>query len=438
MVSARLIVITPRRHRTAAATALALGALLAVAGCASDPAGSGTTELRYQTWRLADPGVIGDMHASWIEEFNTEHDDLLVSGEEVPFDKKGDILLNQILAGDPPDVVAVSTADVPQYAQYMLPLDGLYAQEGAEFEDSFIEGARELVSWDEQYYGVAVEMGPVDGLYYNKELLAQAGVDPERAVESWRSFTEALTKVEALGDDVSGLVMAGKDASRVDYMWAWFDTAGAPLGNEDDLAANLCSAEGQETFTYLTETFTKHGFGPSPVDIGFDEYVSTFAAGKTAFAQGGAWMYDIFIEANPELDGELGVTHLPPAEAGGDPGVILDAVALMIPKDSKNHEQAWELVKFLSSPEKQLQDAVDAGFLPTIASVADEPELAELDRLEFYAGLAVDHGFPRPRTEHLAEVRQAIWEQWQRALLSQASPEESLKQACTAVDSVLQ
>jgi len=111
---------------------------------------------------------------------------------------------------------------------------------------------------------------------------------------------------------------------------------------------------------------------------------------------------------------------------------------LMIPKHSKNHDQAWELVKFLSSPEKQLQDAVEAGFLPTIASVAEEPELAELERLAFYAGLAVDHGFPRPRTEHLAEVRQAIWEQWQRALLGQVTPEEALEQACSMVDSVLQ
>jgi len=248
----------------------AAASVIVLASCAGAGDDSNGTELKYQSWRLADPGVIGELHNAWVEEYNESQDDVTVVGEEVPFDKKGDVLLNQILAGSPPDVVAVSTADVPQYAEYMLPLDDFYAEEGADFEDGFIEGARELVRWDDTYYGVAMEMGPVDGLYYNKDVLAKAGVDPEQAVESWSSFSDALAAIEAADPSYNGMVMAGSDSSRIDYFWAWYYGAGAGLGTEDDLREKLCSPEGVQTFEYLTDAFVRNGSGPSPVDIGFE------------------------------------------------------------------------------------------------------------------------------------------------------------------------
>lgn len=425
----------PRQARIAVLVGAATLAL-ALSSC-SAPSGTEGTQLKYQSWRLADPGVIGELHNGWVDEYNESQDEVSVVGEEVPFDRKGDVLLNQILAGSPPDVVAVPTADVPQFAQYMLPLDEYYAEEGADFEQGFIEGARELVRWDDSYYGVAMEMGPVDGLYYNTEVLDRAGVDPEQAVRSWESFGDALAAIAESDPNAHGMVMAGADASRIDYFWAWYYGAGAPLGSEDELRENLCSPQGVQTFELLTDTFVEQEAGPSPVDIGFEEYVNTFAAGTTGFAQGGAWMNNLFIDANPELEGKLGVTHLPPREEGGEPGVILDAVALMIPRDAADPDAAWEFIRFLTSPEKQLQDAVEAGFLPTIADVAADPALAADEHLATYADLAVEYGFPRPRTTHLAEVRQAMWEEWQSALLGQKSAADAAQSACTAVDAVL-
>ncbi|MGV3713096.1 extracellular solute-binding protein [Pseudolysinimonas sp.] len=415
-----------------------LGGLMAVAlaGCAAG-GDSGANEITFQSWRLADPGAIGQLHNGWVADFNASQDEIAVVGEEVPFDKKGDILLNQILAGSPPDVVAVATADVPQYAEYMLSLDDYYAAEGPEFEERFIPGARDLVSWDGSYYGVPMEMGPVDGLYYNTEILERAGVDPEEAVRSWDAFSAALAAIDALGGDVNPLVMAGKDPSRIDYFWAWYYGAEAQLGSEDELRQNMCSPNGVETFAYLTENFTERGYGPSPVDIGFEEYLNTFAAGNTGFAQGGAWMYNLFVDASPDLEGKIGVTSLPPREEGGRSGMVLDAVALMIPKGSSDPDAAWEYIKYLTADEKQLQNALEAGFLPTVTAVADDPALAEQDRLAFYAQVAAENGFPRPRTAALAEVKQLVWEQWQSALLGQVSPEQAAKAACAAVDSAL-
>lgn len=432
-------------HMRRLAPLVAGGVVLAASACAAgepeeEVGGSEVEvggEVLYQSWRLADPGAIGELHRDWVERFNEEFGDLTVVGEEVPFEQRTDILLNQTLAGSPPDVVAIQTAEVPTLSRHLLPLDEYFEGEGPEFEEAFLDGARDFVSWDGSYYGVPVELGPVDGFYYNRDVLDAAGVDPEEAVSSWESFTEALEAIITSDPDAEGLIMAGADPSRVGYMYPWFYTAGAPLGTDEEIEQAICSPEGAEAFTFLTELFTEHGYGPNPVDLGFDEYVSAFATGNAGFAQGGAWMHDIFLDANPELEGKLGVTHVPTQTDDSEVGFVLDAVALVIPREAQNPDAAWEFIKYLSSPEAQLEGALETGFLPTLEEAASDPQITDQDRLGRYAEFAVDYGYPAPRTESLPELRQEIWERWQSALLGQTDPEAAINTVCTNLDRVL-
>jgi raffinose/stachyose/melibiose transport system substrate-binding protein len=106
-------------------------------------------------------------------------------------------LVTVMQAGEPPDLFRSWGGGVLwTYAENGLVRNIAPELEG-EWKDSFsAKAALELYGQNGEYYGVPYTWGAV-GLFYNKELFEQAGLDPEAPPTTW---TEFLAAVQALKD----------------------------------------------------------------------------------------------------------------------------------------------------------------------------------------------------------------------------------------------
>jgi raffinose/stachyose/melibiose transport system substrate-binding protein len=126
-------------------------------------------------------------------------------------------LVTVMQAGDPPDIFRSWGGGVLwQYADAGLVRNIAPELEGA-WKDSFsAQAALELYGQNGEYYGVPYTWGAV-GLFYNKELFANAGLDPENPPATWTDF---LAAVQALKDSGVAPIAVG-EADRWPGMFWW-------------------------------------------------------------------------------------------------------------------------------------------------------------------------------------------------------------------------
>ncbi|MFZ5488743.1 MAG: sn-glycerol-3-phosphate ABC transporter substrate-binding protein UgpB [Thiomonas sp.] len=156
--------------------------------------------IKIQFWN-AMSGELGKTVQHVVDEFNASQDKYEVVS--VNKGSYGDTMMSAIAAfraKNPPDIVQVfdvGTATMMAAKGAYVPVYDLMAKEGIPFSTSqFIEGA---ASYYSNAQGKLVSMpfnSSTPVLYYNKDLLAKAGVQPPR---TWQEMGEAGQKLKAAG-----------------------------------------------------------------------------------------------------------------------------------------------------------------------------------------------------------------------------------------------
>lgn len=415
-----------RRRRSALACTAA--AVLGLAACSSspDPSAPADGEITVTSWRFADPSEIGQLHVRIFEEFNAGQDAIEVTMEPVPYNDVNTELVNSVLSGNPADLVAIGPSELPSNSEYLQPIDEFWQAEGPEFADSFGAAAKELATHDGQVWGIVIEQSTTDGMWYNKEVLAEAGVDPEQAVSSWDNFLLALESISRTGK--TPMILEGANPTRMDRHWSWYVAGGSDLSDPNAYAAQMCTPEAAQTFTFLTDLH-RDGLVPNPAGIGYEEATRQFAAGDVGFYTDGAWGPTTYAAYDASIVDKLGYTHLPPKEVGGVQGANLDGLLWVIPKDAPNPRAAWEVMKYMSSAETQTR-LVANNQLPTRVELLDDPVVAENETLAHFSGLIEEWGYPRPRAPYMAEFKQIFMTAYQSAVTGQQEPAMAHAGAC--------
>ena len=113
--------------------------------------------------------------------------------ETYPFDQMHNNLSLSLTSGKgAPDIADIEIARFPNYLEgepQLLPMNDYVEPE----IDSFVKARFDIYAKDGQYYGMPTHVG-ASVMYYNKEILDQAGVDPD-SIETWDDFREAGKKV---------------------------------------------------------------------------------------------------------------------------------------------------------------------------------------------------------------------------------------------------
>ncbi|WP_394217128.1 ABC transporter substrate-binding protein [Brachybacterium vulturis] len=401
-----------KRTRRGATAALALAAIMTVAGCGggggqsqtgpvTEECPEGTTILHGIT---STSGYPLDSQIEWYEEANSC---VSVELQRVPFDQLGETISVQAAGNAPLDLIGYDGPWTKNYASLgiLAPLDEYIPEE---FYDDVLPTTLAEHTWNDQVYSTGLQTSGI-GLFYNKTLTDEAGVDVPTSLNeawTWDEAHEAMLtcqQSESGSSDVWGLAGSRYGTGALNAWLPMLRGHGDPTAPEGSSAAN--------TFAAISEDGLKvDGFLNTPEMIeGATAYQSLFQ-GDTAVSPetpipdsflNGTACFDLDIPylANDleeaDVDFEWGVAPVPHTVT---PIVHTGSITIGVASKSQNIEAAADFVVEISGEEMATRYAEEAGVLPVRNSAIDAiPELHE-PPLEIPVQQLREWGETRPQT----------------------------------------
>lgn len=436
-------------RRTAAAVAAAALAAGALAGCGSSTSGSpggstsaGSTSAGASasspasssssgggggtasggTYTLWDPYPQFDDSSDWVKLVKQCGTKAGVTVERTGYDTT-DLVNKSLLAaqqGTAPNVLVVDNPVVSTLAEagvlttaedIGLPTSG--------FEANILAAGQV----DGKTYGVPIGANTL-ALYYNKDVLAAAGVDIS-SVKDWDSLTAALDKVKAAGKKGITFSAIGTEEGSFQFL-PWFWGAGANL-------TKLDSEEGISAVTLWKDWLDK-GYAPNSV-INNTQTTSwqEFATGDYAFAENGTWQL-----GNAQKSGmNFGVLPIP-AKNGGNAAAPTGGEFVTVPvqSDTSTDATSAKIVSCLTAPENALTTDTTLSYVSALPEVQQQQVKAEpalepwVEAVKSAKGRTADNLGTKYPT-----ISEAMWNAFQAALSGSKSPADAMKDAQAAAGS---
>nr|WP_255633405.1 extracellular solute-binding protein [Demequina sp. TTPB684] len=394
-----------------------------LAGCSSDPADPTVTSDETTaaetggTYTLWDPYPDRDDQSTWAQAIDACAAELGITIDRNSGNTGDTVKDLTTAASNLPDIAMVDNPKVSTLADAgLLTTAGENGLDVSNIQENILS-AGEI---DGEVYGVPVGANTL-GLYYNPEVLADAGVDIA-SVTDYASLTAALQQVVDAGHKGITFSAVGTEEGTFQFL-PWFWGAGADLRELD-------APESVAALTLWTD-WVSSGLAPQSVltntqGTSWDEFLT----GEYAFAENGSWFQGAADEAGydviqiPAMDGGSA-----PAPTGGE------FMSIPVQSDTSRYATSAQIVECLADG--------SAG-ATALGYVAPTAEGSQAQAAENTAG-ATDFwvqavGDAKPRTaDNLGVAYPIISEQLytaiQVALSGGATPEEALAEAQAEADS---
>jgi putative chitobiose transport system substrate-binding protein len=174
---------------TTGARFLSVLCLLAVliSGCGSADHADESDVLELEFWTIALGDAFGDYINGMIAQYEAENSGVKVKWVDVSGGEVAEKFIASLVAGDPPDVANIY--DLPRFLEHDV-LSNLDELVSPEEKDKRIEAFWHGMGWYQGANYVLPWYSGVDMLWYNKEIFAAAGLDPERPPKTMQEMFE--------------------------------------------------------------------------------------------------------------------------------------------------------------------------------------------------------------------------------------------------------
>ncbi|RUV77388.1 MAG: ABC transporter substrate-binding protein [Mesorhizobium sp.] len=310
------------------------------------------------------------IHKPIADRFMADHPEIKISFRAAApsYDEAVQTLIRQSMAGELPDVHYVGFNVLrPLVTRGLVkPIDDLVAADHLA-DKGYTEQILSLARIEGHLYGLPFAMStPV--VYYNADLVKQAGGDPDKVPTDWDSFVALAGKVGALGNGTSGMYyQLGSDDWATQNLVRNF---GGQMMNDKESDIAFDGPAGQAAVK-LFKWFHTDGAQPA-----IDSHAARqlFTSGKLGFFFASAGSVSGF-------EGEIGDrfklrTAKQPLGAEDATMPTGGMVAIILTDDPAKRAAAWDYVKFTTSPEGQSIVVPNTGYMPTNTLALDKDHLA--------------------------------------------------------------
>ena len=293
-----------------------------------------------------------------------------VDVQEVGWDVQFDRIRNAAVSGEGPDITQAGTTQVPFFAALggFTDLSDRVADIGG--KGAYAEGIWNTTQVEGQDGTWAIPwFTEARSIYYRKDVLEKAGVDPATAFKDLDSFKATL---QAIKDKVPGIEPFGAPGKKaydlvhqvMPFVW---DNGGAELSS-DAKTSTINSAEAQQGVEFMGDLITAGLFDKSQLERDGTQVENQFKGGRLAVWIGGPWVLGSIGRAeddtwSDEARENVGVAPMPTGP-GGKAFTFVGGSDLMVLKSSKHPNEAWALLKFLSQDQTQKDYASLLGMFP--------------------------------------------------------------------------
>ena len=311
-----------------------------------------------------------------------------VNVEVVGWDVQLDRIKNAAVSGQGPDVTQAGTTQVPFFAALggFQNLSNRVADIGG--KDAYAPGVWQTTQLQGTDGTFAVPwFTEARAIYYRKDVLKKAGIDPATAFTDVNAFQQTLQtikdKVPTIGGKpISPFGMPGKKAFDLvhhvmPFVW---DNGGAEL-NDDASKSTINSTQAAQGVDFVANLVAKGLFDKSMLERDGTQVENQFKGGRLAVWIGGPWVLSTISRTDdknwvPAARANVGVAAMPTGPAG-KAFTFVGGSNLMMFKGSKHQNEAWALIKYLSSDAVQKNYADLLSFFP--ARLAPQEQVGNSD-----------------------------------------------------------
>jgi len=305
-----------------------------------------------------------------IADFEKQNAGLKVREQRVPFDQLNAQVQARIGAKDTSiDVYAADEPRVPALADRGL------LRDLSSLKDQTIEAttakAVEATSWNGKLYALP-EWTSTQLLFYNKDLLAKAGIEPPPAdVKKRWTWTELLTRAKKAQAAGAKWGFSFEQVDRYYQLQPLFESAGAGPGLKGDklLTPDVINDKWVATMKWYGDIYAD---GVAPRGIAPEQIPSLFVNGQLAFMVAGPWNFNAIEKAGLKF----GIAPHPYFE-GGKPVTPTDSWALGISPYTKHVEEAIKFASYIAVNSGGALESSVNNPLPTANKVAFDKNVAE-------------------------------------------------------------
>lgn len=363
--------------------------------------------------------------AAAFEEANPDTD---VQIEVVPWDVLLQKLTTDISGGANADMSIIGTRWLIDFVDQGIaaPLDGYM---DSEFEGRFFPAFLSPSVMEGSTYGLPIAAS-ARAMYYNKDLFEQAGISD--VPNTWEELAAAAEKIGALGDDIAGFGMQGKEIETDVYFYYAFWAYGGQLVDPDG-SSGLDSDAGYQAAELYKRMIDAGATQPGVTSYTREDVQNLFKQGRVGMMITAPFLSSQIREEAPDLN--YGVAAIPagPDGARGTYGVT-DSLILF--ENSQNKDVAWAFMDMLFTTEWRSKFTGGEGFLPVNREVAAEPAFAEDADLKAFAAVLPDARFA-PVILGWEEIAATTSDALQRIYLGDAEVKDSLDSAAGEIDGIL-
>ena len=300
-------------------------------------------------------------------------------------------------------------------------------------------------AWLQSFYPALMANGAIEGktwgvpfqrstivAYYNKDMFRKAGLDPEKAPQSWDELVSMGRKLTK--DGAYGLMIPSTG-----YPYWMFQALAIQNGKElmsnDGLTTYFDDPKVVETLEFWKSLSTEHGVMPKGT-VEWGTLRQAFLEGETAMMWHSTGNLTA-VKNNAKFD--FGVAMLPKNERLGSP---TGGGNFYLFKDSSAEEKAaaLKLIKFMTAPEQAAKWSIATGYMGVSPAAYDTKALKEYTAKFPPALVARDqlqHAVAEFSTFETARVREGLNNAIQAALTGEKSAADALGEAQAAAERLL-
>lgn len=413
----------PTHHARARVATVSLATFLSVSLAACGSLGGGSGEGSSE----ADGTITfwhyyGEPHNIPLENvlnaYDEDHDEVEVDVRYVPFDDFNRTLQQSATAGELPDIALINAFDTQAMA-----------------EAGIIENLSDRVEeWGEQdaYYPTSWATTQVDGatygvphvaddyaVYYNKDLLSAAGLQPPATWEEMESAAARLAKDVKYGLAVAG----GEGAEGATGLVLRTLAAGGSI-------EEFGSGAGVEALGSFKTMVDNGGLSKGFLTWSEEDAKNHFATGQAAMMINSATYVSILREEVPNLSWD--VAPMPSDETSK---TFLSAENLTVGAGSGDADAAWDLITYLQRPDVLAEYLPERNKLP---ARNDVPGAVEDPVRQKFAAQLKDAWAPEgDLATHSNEAFTIVQESLQATISGSSSPEQAAQRAQSGIDEAL-
>lgn len=350
----------------------------ALTGCTSAQT-SGSTEITFSyLWGGAEAKALENV----IADFNKSQSEIKVIGVSSPDSQKQ--VTSMSSSNGSFDISDNFGNSVGSWAAkgILAPLDDYLGEDKVNLED-FAPASLEEMQYDGKTYALPIAVHTQE-LLYNKDLLAEAGVQPPTTMDELATAIAKLTKTDADGN-ITQLGLGNPSTSTLLTSLGY--AFGGTWDGDDGKAPTPTDSNNIKALDWYTENVTdKYGADKIATFMsGLGQYMSAqdpFYIGKAAMVLDGEWQAVNIPKVAPELN--WGVVDIPALSTDLERTTQVSTSTLFIPSNSKHKKEAATFLAYIMGDKPMTDFTLALGNLPSKTSLLTDSAYSEIPNFDVW------------------------------------------------------